>query len=199
MSLRLRALIVGQAVLLLTLAGTARAQPAAASTSQSAFWRALASHCGKAYHGRLLVRPTPDRNFRGDELMTVHFRECSADSLKVPFHVDDNRSRTWVFTWTADGLDLRHDHRHADGTPEANTMYGAFTLDSGTAMRQEFVRVSPSGVRSGWRVEIEPDVRYTYGTIRGDAWTYRIDFDLTKPVAVPPAPWGHGNGNRIHR
>jgi hypothetical protein len=36
-----------------------------------------------------------------------------------------------------------------------------------------------------------PGERYTYGTIRGGEWTWRVDFDLSRTVPAPPAPWGH--------
>jgi hypothetical protein len=111
--------------------------------------------------------------------------------LRFPLHVDENRSRTWVFIRHADQLELRHDHRHADGTEESNTWYGATTLTEGTASRQEFV-TERNGVQSGWRVEIEPGQRFTYGTIRNGEWRHHLQFDLTQPADIPPLPWGHG-------
>jgi len=158
---------------------------------QEEFLANLARHCGEAFEGELIQRPDPDRNFRGDEVMTVHFRECEPNRMRIPFHVEDNRSRTWVLNRTTAGIDLRHDHRHEDGAPEGNTYYGAHTAATGTANRQEFLRPNDSGVVSGWAIEIVPGERYTYGTIRDGSWVYRIDFDLTRPVATPPAPWGH--------
>lgn len=165
---------------------------------QAAFFENLRQHCGNAYRGRLAVAPPGDRMLTGTEELIVHFRGCGRDTLLVPFHIDRgadwDRSRTWMFMRTADGLEIRHDHRKPDGTPDEQTMYGAFTLQPGEARRQEFIlteRRAQDGSQLGWRVEIEPNVRYTYGTIRGDAWTWRVDFDLTERVAPPPAPWGH--------
>jgi hypothetical protein len=92
------------------------------------------------------------------------------------------------------GIDLRHDHRIPDGRPETGTAtwYGAHTPDAGTAERQEFLREgTQNGAVTGWAIEIVPDERYTYGTIRDGEWVYRLDFDLTAPVETPPAPWGH--------
>jgi hypothetical protein len=75
-------------------------------------------------------------------VLVMHVRECSADEIKVPFHVERDgewdRSRTWVITRTADGLRLKHDHRHEDGTDDAVTMYGGDTATPGTEIRQEF-------------------------------------------------------------
>jgi len=136
----------------------------------------------------------------GTEELVVHFRQCTADTLRLPFHIereataDWDRSRTWIYTRTADGLELRHDHRQPDGTDDEVTGYGGTTRSAGTARQQEFIlaeRTAPDGALLGWRVEIEPGERYTYGTIRGGEWTWRVDFDLTRPLPPPPAPWGY--------
>lgn len=159
---------------------------------QEAFLANLAEHCGQAFEGEITRRPEGDELFRGDEVLTVHFRECEPDRMALPFHVEDNRSRTWLLTRTTAGLDLRHDHRHPDGSPEPSTWYGAHTRTEGTAERQEFLRRSGERAGSGWAIEIVPGERYTYGTIGSDGeWSYRLDFDLSEPVDPPPAPWGH--------
>ena len=169
--------------------GTAAALPAA----QQAFWDRLARHCGQAFAGRLTQVPEGNQTFTGNESLIVHFRECSDGRLKLPFHADDDHSRTWIFTRTTAGIDLRHDHRLASGAPDVqSTWYGAHTQAEGTGERQEFLREElRDGAVTGWRVEIVPDERYTYGTIRDGEWVFRADFDLTAPVATPAAPWGH--------
>jgi hypothetical protein len=154
------------------------------------FWRHLQSLCPGAAAGSVLQIPEGDTQIAMDAGLVVHFWECGEDELRFPLHVDDNRSRTWVFIRHADGLELRHDHRHRDGTEESNTWYGATTIDAGTETTQEFVTVR-NGMRSGWRVAIEPGERFTYGTIRGGEWRHHLEFDLPQPVEVPPLPWGH--------
>lgn len=174
--------------------------PLVAPDGPSAFWSNLARHCGHAYRGSLTVEPPGDEMLTGTEELIVHFRDCSDTEIRVPFHIEDeatgewDRSRTWVFMRTAGGLELRHDHRHENGAPAGETCYGGHTRLSGTSERQEFVlseRTAPDGSLLGWRVEVVPDERFTYGTIRGDQWTWRVDFDLSEPVAAPPPPWGH--------
>jgi len=174
---------------------------ATADLPRDAFWDNLARHCGSAYPGRLVTAPPGDTMLSGTEDLVVHFRQCSADTLRLPFHIereataDWDRSRTWIYTRTADGLELRHDHRQPDGSDDDVTGYGATTLEPGSANRQEFIlteRTAPDGSPLGWRVEIEPGDRYTYGTTRGGEWTWRVDFDLSDPLAAPPpAPWGY--------
>jgi hypothetical protein len=192
------------ATLSILVAGCAPASgPRPAVSPHDAFWSNLAAHCGRAYAGRLTLEPPGDDMLTGTEDLIVHFRACGTDTLKAAFHIEKeaeggwDRSRTWVFMRTASGIELRHDHRHEDGTPDESTWYGGHTAADGQAERQEFVfaeRTAADGSVLGWRVEIVPGERYTYGTIRGGAWTWRVDFDLARPVPLPPAAWGHEAG-----
>lgn len=176
----------------------------AVSDTHQAFWDNLRASCGAAYAGgRTVARPLDDM-LTGKELLIAHFRECSDTIIKIPFHIEQpaadgaaadwDRSRTWVFTLHEDRLELRHDHRLPDGAEDEHTWYGGFTESAGTATVQEFVyhgRQDPDGLRLGWRIEIHPADRFVYGTIRGDQWTWCVEFDLSRAVETPPAPWGH--------
>ncbi len=164
--------------------------PAEARTTQDTFWETLQGLCEAAHEGELLQAPEGDTQVDPDARLVVHFWECDDEVIRFPFHIGENRSRTWVFIRHEDRLELRHDHRHEDGTEEANTWYGDFTQDEGTANRQEFVS-DRNGVLGGWRVEIHPGERYTYGTIRDGEWRHHLEFDLSREVETPPLPWGH--------
>ncbi|MCC5942856.1 MAG: hypothetical protein JJU37_15035 [Balneolaceae bacterium] len=165
------------------------------------FFEALAQQCGNAYPGGLTLEPPGDEMLTGNELLIVHFRECDENQLKLPFHIeleDENdwdRSRTWIYTKHPNNLELRHDHRMRDGSDDDFTMYGGFSYGEGTAVRHEFKsveRTEETGIFRGWRIEIVPGERYTYGTIRDTTWSWRVDFDLTEALEeLPPAPWGH--------
>jgi hypothetical protein len=163
------------------------AEPA---TPQDAFWANLQGLCPGAAPGEVLRIPEGDTQIDPNASLVVHFWECGENEIRFPLHVNDNRSRTWVFIRHSDSLEIRHDHRHEDGTEEDNTWYGAFTQDEGTATRQEFVS-ERDGMTAGWRVEVEPGERYTYGTIRNGEWRHHLEFDLTQDVEEPPMHWGH--------
>jgi len=163
-------------------------QAEVALSPQDAFWENLRGLCGSAAEGELLQ--APDTQIDPEARLVVHFWECGDEEIRFPLHVDENRSRTWVFIRHDDRLELRHDHRNPDGTEERSTWYGATTLDEGTANRQEFV-TERNGVRGGWAVEIEPGNHFTYGTIRGGEWRHHLEFDLTSEAALPPMHWGH--------
>lgn len=165
------------------------------------FFAQMSEQCGNAYPGGLTLEPEGDEMLTGTEMLIVHFRECDENQLKLPFHIeleqveDWDRSRTWIYTKHEDGLELRHDHRKRDGSEDDVTMYGGLSVGEGSVLRQEFKSVPRSeemGYFRGWRIEIEPGVRYTYGTIRDTTWSWRVDFDLSTPLSeLPPAPWGH--------
>jgi hypothetical protein len=134
--------------------------------------------------------------FAGKRLV-MHVRECKDGVVRIPFHVAEDRSRTWVISRTAAGLRLKHDHRHEDGTEDKQTQYGGDTAGAGTATRQEFpadaftATLLPAAKTNVWTVEVHPDRMFAYALRReGTDRRVRIEFDLTKPIAAPPAPWG---------
>ena len=169
------------------------------------FLAAIARHCGQAYAGRIVAnepRPTTPDAFEGKALV-MHVRGCDApvQGLRIPFHVGDDHSRTWVLTRTTGGLRLKHDHRHADGSPDAVTLYGGDTADAGTVVRQVFPVDAESramfqreglnaSLQNAWAMEIEPGKRFVYELRRPGGRLFRVEFDLTRPVPLPPAPWG---------
>ena len=181
------------------------AEPAASTANaQQVFFARMTALCGQSFAGNVLVdRPesTGPNAFR-DQPLVMHVRECSAQEIRIPFYVGADRSRTWVLTRTSDGLRLKHDHRLEDGRDDPVTMYGGDTADTGSAGRQEFpvdgfsrqiftregMTVSNTNV---WAMEIEPGKRFVYELARTDQdRLFRVGFDLTKPIATPPSPWG---------
>lgn len=177
-----------------------RAEPDASALPQpqESFWSALQELCGEAYEGEVAASSPAgaDEDFAGRQ-MVMHVRECEDDVVRIPFHVGEDRSRTWIITRTAEGFRLKHDHRHEDGTPADLTMYGGDTEASGTATRQEFAadaataEMLPAAATNVWAMEIEPGQTFTYELRReGTDRRFRAEFDLTRPVEAPPTPWG---------
>ncbi len=166
------------------------------------FMARLQGLCGKAFAGRLVSTESADADMRSQRLV-MHVRECSPGEVRIPFHVGDDRSRTWIVTRTAAGMRLKHDHRHRDGSPDELTMYGGETVAPGTVGRQDFPvdaesialftranrAVSNTNV---WAVEVSP-ATFAYELRRppvpGGRF-FRVEFDLNQPVPAPPPPWG---------
>ncbi len=170
------------------------------SDPQGQFMAALNALCGNAYEGRVVTTDEADRDFASNRLV-MHVRQCAPDDVRVPFHVGEDRSRTWVITRTAEGLRLKHDHRHEDGSEDVLTQYGGDTANAGTATRQEFpadqfsrdlfvAQDIPQSATNVWAVEVIPGQIYAYELRRPNRFL-RVEFDLTRPVTPPPAPWGH--------
>lgn len=173
------------------------------------FLAAIARHCGEAFAGRIITNepaPAPGAEpdpFEGKELV-MHVRDCSnrKEELRIPFHVGDDHSRTWILTRTEHGLRLKHDHRKPDGSEDPVTMYGGESQNAGTAQRQEFPVDAESialfekeglnaSVTNTWAMEIEPGKRFVYELARPGGRKFQVEFDLTKTVAAPPTPWGY--------
>lgn len=170
------------------------------SSVQNAFFDSIREHCGKAYEGKVVTDIPKGSGF--DQRLVMHVRECSDNELKIPFFVGEDRSRTWIITKTENGLRLKHDHRLKDSTPDESTMYGGDTTDKGTAHVQSFPADQyskdmfveqgiPQSVYNVWKVHIH-DKTFSYQLTRTNSdRDFKVDFDLTKPVTPPPAPWGH--------
>lgn len=163
-----------------------------------AFFARLTSLCGKAFAGRVVSTEAADADMRGKPLV-MHVRECSASTIRIPFHVGADRSRTWVISRDAGGLRLKHDHRHEDGSEDVLTQYGGDGA-VGTAERQEFPadafskalflsRGNPASVTNVWAMEVRPGRIFAYELRRPNRYL-RAEFDLTRPVPAPPPPWG---------
>jgi hypothetical protein len=178
------------ALLLLLIVTLTHAQD---KNSQFAFWSSIEKHCGKAYEGIITEGASDD--FKGKKLV-MHVIHCSKEEIKIPFHVGENRSRTWVLTRKNKSLTLKHDHRHEDGTEDKVTQYGGSTTNTGSANMQVFpadqetVQVIPAAFGNTWWVTID-EKTFTYNLRRiGTDRLFTVKFDLTKPVEIPPSPWG---------
>lgn len=174
----------------------------AAEPPASQFLSALSALCGQAYAGRIVANDPPQANdpFEGRTLI-MHVRTCETGRVLVPFHVGEDRSRTFVLTLVGDRLRWKHDHRHQDGTADVLTMYGGDSTEAGTAVRQEFPVDEASRAlftrekrdvsnTNTWAAELHPGRMFAYELARPGRF-FRVEFDLTTPVPAPPPPWGH--------
>jgi hypothetical protein len=174
--------------------------PAREASPQDLFFERLSLLCGKAYAGLLVSEQAADADLAGKP-MIMHAASCDLHEIQIPFHIaqgpdDWDRSRTWTITRTDNGLRLKHRHRHQDGSLDSVTNYGGDTDGEGTAGRQEFPADAES-VASFKAIEISPpgqsDAKFAYELRRPESAGgrhFRVEFDLSAPVAVPPAPWG---------
>lgn len=171
---------------------TSCATAPAPAVQQDQFFANLTALCGKRFEGKIVTTDAADADFAASRLL-MHVRDCSAQEIRIPFWVGDDRSRTWVISRNLVGLTLKHDHRDLDGNPVGLHWYGGDTTAPGSARRQEFpvddfstalfnagdASVSTTNV---WAVEVEPGDRYVYELSRPNR-LLRVSFDLTKPIS----------------
>lgn len=164
--------------------------------NQDIFWKELSALCGKAFAGTVINAPANDTVFK-DHSLVMHVRICSNNVIRIPFNVGSNRSRTWVFTRMPNHIQLKHDHRHLDGTEDEVTQYGGTTSNDGSSTLQMFpadqhtVNILPAAATNVWWVELVPGKYFTYNLRRmGTDRLFTIQFDLTRTIDTPEASWG---------
>lgn len=174
--------------------------PLVSIATHDAFFEKIKALCGKAFAGKIAVDNPTAPGFEGALIM--HVRRCTDTELQIPFHVGDNHSRTWIITKTGSGLSLKHDHRNQDGSHDEQTMYGGHTVDAGWPNAQSFpadqyskelfaARGLPQSIGNTWQMYIYPE-QFSYRLVR-EGREFRVDFDLTKAVSLPPVPWGYAD------
>lgn len=181
-------------------------------SQQDIFFERIKLLCGKAYSGQLTSDQPADADFVGKP-MIMHVAKCELNEIQIPFQVAEsenvwNRSRTWIISRTEGGLRLKHRHRHEDGSLDAVTNYGGDTEDDGTAEQQNFPIDAESiasfkangldkSLTNIWSIELTPpgenNAQFVYQLSRpasADSRLFRVEFDLSRPVALPPPAWG---------
>lgn len=159
----------------------------AAADAQARFFEALRGQCGQRFEGEMSFPPDPKHDFAGKRLV-AHVASCTSEVVRVPFQVGEDRSRTWVFTRSASGLELKHDHRHADGTPDEVTMYGGMAQGAGSALSQSFAADEYTGklikgaATNVWTVTLSADGRQLTYHLERDA---RPRFTAVLRRAIP--------------
>ena len=159
-------------------------------------WVALQPLCGSAFSGRLVEGTEASDSAIGEQRLVMHVRTCTESEIRIPFQVGDDRSRTWVITRTDDGLRLKHDHRHADGTADRITQYGGDAAPGDDDLSVDFLAddftatLIPAASTNIWTLAIVPDRTFVYALRReASGRRFRVEFDLTIPIGTPPPPW----------
>ncbi|MFU8785254.1 hypothetical protein [Aliidiomarina sp.] len=167
---------------------------------QDAFFDAILAHCGNAYEGRVTSGdPETDQTWMNNRIV-IEVRECTDTRIRIPLHVGDNHSRTWIISKTATGLELKHDHRLADGSDDPMTMYGGSTISPGTPYEQAFPVDEFSkqlfteldatvSLTNTWYMSFPDENTFRYRLSRENR-EFHVDVDLSNPVEAPQAPWG---------
>ena len=150
------------------------------------FFNYFGQYCGKTFEGKTVFPDDPGHDFAGKKLI-MNVAECSENEIRVPFQVGENTSRTWIISRTSKGLLLKHDHRHADGTPDELTMYGGYEDDYSTSFKVNFVAdedtaiMLPEAKTNVWTLSFdEQNKQFIYSLTRHNKPRYKAIFDLSK-------------------
>jgi len=151
-------------IVIACMACAALAAPAHAADARDQFFAALRNLCGARFEGAMTF-PREHRDDFSGKLLVATIASCGDSAIRVPFVVGGDESRTWVFTRTGGGLQLKHDHRHADGTPDSVTMYGGMAGAGGTRFAQSFAaddytaRLIPAAATNVWTIRLSRNGR----------------------------------------
>lgn len=160
------------------------------------FWNQLTEKCGKTYRGYITKGAKVGDGFTG-EILIMHIKKCSDNQILIPFNVGDNRSRTWILTKQEDGrIELKHDHRHKDGSDDEITMYGGTSSNVGLKNVQVFPAdvytqtTLPHAASNVWWITLD-DKFFSYNLKRlGTKMEFTAVFDLQNELPTPKPSWG---------
>lgn len=164
------------------------------TTGAKQFWDTLQKHCGKTFEGKIINAPAGD-DFYGKRLV-MHVLSCTDTEILIPFNVGEDKSRTWILRYINGKISLKHDHRHKDGTPDAITMYGGITPNSGLPTLavfpadEETAAMIPTAANNVWWITLD-ETSFTYNLRRiGTERFFSVSFDLTNEIVPPKPSWG---------
>lgn len=159
------------------------------SEAIQSFYDHLQSLCNQSFAGEQIFIEE-GRESWADRTMIMQVSVCEKDMLHIPFHMDEDHSRTWIFLNENGRLRFRHDHRHEDGTPEEITLYGGYADPKrATPLYQVFpadeytINLIPRAVESEWVVELNTEKTvFSYQLHHEGRLIFQADFDLTNPL-----------------
>jgi hypothetical protein len=155
--------------------------------ADKSFFNDLKALEGKTFYGKAIYMPdtTNVNDFWGKKLQfTVN--KTNNTVLRMPFQVGENKSRTWVLTKSKNGVQLKHDHRHDDGSPDSITNYGGDSdRKISTALAQYFpadaftAKLIPAASTNRWIMEFSPDKKKFYYILeRNNILRFKAEFNL---------------------
>ncbi|WP_140938625.1 hypothetical protein [Sphingobacterium lumbrici] len=149
---------------------------------------------GKYFEGKIIAGGKEGDGFTGQKLI-MKVMQYEEREVKIPFFVGENKSRTWIFSYSNQVLTLKHDHRHEDGSPDAITFYGGTATNEGASdiqmfpADQETCQLIDYACQNVWWITID-ETTYTYNLRRiGSDRVFTVSFDLTNPIESTMMPW----------
>lgn len=154
------------------------------------FFRELRSMKGKTFYGKAIYMPdTVNANDFWGKQLSFSVSKSKRTEFRLPFNVGENKSRTWVLKKTKKGIQLKHDHRHTDGSPDSITNYGGDSdVKLSTGLAQYFpadaftAKLLPAAATNRWIMEFSPDKKKFYYILeRNNIQRFKAEFNLENP------------------
>lgn len=149
---------------------------------------------GQYFEGKIVAGGKEGDGFKGKKLM-MHVMSYNDREVKIPFYVGEDKSRTWILSWSNNVITLKHDHRHEDGSADKITFYGGTSPNEGAKNIQVFpadeetCQLIDYACQNVWWVTMDGK-SYTYNLRRiGSDRVFSVEFDLTKPIKSDYRPW----------
>lgn len=149
---------------------------------------------GQYFEGQIVEGGKEGDGFTGKKLM-MQVMSYDDREVKIPFYVGEDKSRTWILSYSNKVITLKHDHRHEDGSPDKITFYGGTSPNEGSDTIQIFPADNETcdlidyACQNVWWVTMD-GATYTYNLRRiGSDRVFTVKFDLTKPLESSYKPW----------
>lgn len=149
---------------------------------------------GKYFEGEIISGGKEGDGFTGKRLL-MQVLSYDDREVKIPFYVGDDKSRTWILTYSNERLALKHDHRHEDGSADKVTFYGGLSPNEGSSTIQVFPADQETcalidyACQNVWWITMDGK-SYTYNLRRiGSDRVFSVKFDLTKSINSNYKPW----------
>lgn len=184
-------LLIAVGILIIALTGCDESQQPPTEEqleTQREFLSNLTAFCGYAYSGQTEHFDLGNEALEDPDMLML-VEKCEEDEVRIPFWVDDDRSRTWILDIQEYGLRLSHDHRYEDGTEHDANMYGGFADERGSSTKQYFpadeatIQERPAREINVWSTELDlQDERYIYRLYLDGELRFKAAFDLSDPI-----------------
>lgn len=146
------------------------------------------------FQGEIVSGGKEGDGFTGEKLL-MEVMSYDDREVRIPFYVGEDKSRTWILSYSNNVITLKHDHRHEDGSPDKVTFYGGTSANEGSDTIQMFPADNETcelidyACQNVWWITMDGKI-FTYNLRRiGSDRLFTVKFDLTKPVKSNFKPW----------